>query len=241
MKPAMTPQQAALSDSRESAFSLYRKLNVGNASLPYFISFELSQIFLSNLAGLPGFALRSIFFPHLFGGCGKRPVIGRGVILRNPKAISIGNKFLIDDYAAIDAKGDGSSVSIGNHVVVGRHTSLVAKSATISLGDGVNIGSYCRIATQSSLEIGESTLIAAYAYIGPGNHQKGSDDQPLISAEMEVKGGVKIGRNVWIGAGALIMDGVTIGDGAIVGAQSLVKDDVPAGAVVVGTPAKVIR
>ena len=58
---------------------------------------------------------------------------------------------------------------------------------------------------------------------------------------MEIKGGVKIGKHVWIGSGALIMDGVTIGDGAIIGAQSLIKEDVPPGATAVGTPARVIK
>ena len=101
----------------------------------------------------------------------------------------------------------------------------------------MNIGSYCRIATQSVVEIGESTLIAAYCYIGPGNHQK-EGEGPLISQKMEIRGGVRIGKNCWIGSGALIMDGVTIGDGAIIGAQSLVREDVAPGQVVVGTPAR---
>jgi len=47
-----------------------------------------------------------------------------------------------------------------------------------------------------------------------------------------------IGRNVWIGAGALILPGVSIGDDAIVGAGSVVTRDVAAGATVVGNPAR---
>ena len=50
---------------------------------------------------------------------------------------------------------------------------------------------------------------------------------------------VRIGRNVWIGAGAIILPGVTIGDDALIGAGSIVTRDVPAGATAVGNPARV--
>ncbi len=50
-----------------------------------------------------------------------------------------------------------------------------------------------------------------------------------------------IGNDVWIGHGAFILPGVTIGDGAVVGAMSVVTKDVPAYAIVAGSPAKVVR
>ncbi|MET0292557.1 MAG: DapH/DapD/GlmU-related protein, partial [Steroidobacteraceae bacterium] len=49
---------------------------------------------------------------------------------------------------------------------------------------------------------------------------------------------IVIGRNVWIGAGALVLPGVTIGDDALIGAGSVVTRDVPAGTTVVGNPAR---
>ncbi len=52
---------------------------------------------------------------------------------------------------------------------------------------------------------------------------------------------VVIGWNVWIGANATILPGVTIGDDAVVGAASVVTKDVPAGAIAVGSPARVVR
>ena len=52
---------------------------------------------------------------------------------------------------------------------------------------------------------------------------------------------VRIGRNCWIGAGAIILPGVTIGDDTVVGAGSVVTRDLPEGVVAVGNPCRVLR
>lgn len=52
---------------------------------------------------------------------------------------------------------------------------------------------------------------------------------------------VKIGRNCWIGAGAIIVPGVTIGDNTVIGAGSVVTKDIPPNVVAVGNPCRVLR
>jgi maltose O-acetyltransferase len=52
---------------------------------------------------------------------------------------------------------------------------------------------------------------------------------------------IKIGDDVWVGAGVIIKDGVTIGDRAVIGAGAVVTKDVPPDAIVAGTPARVMR
>ena len=52
---------------------------------------------------------------------------------------------------------------------------------------------------------------------------------------------IRIGRDVWIGGGAVVLPGVTIGDRSVVGAGSVVVSDVPPGTVVVGNPARIVR
>ena len=52
---------------------------------------------------------------------------------------------------------------------------------------------------------------------------------------------VRIGRDVWIGGGAIILPGVTIGDRAVIGAGSVVTKDIPPNTVAVGNPCRVVR
>jgi acetyltransferase-like isoleucine patch superfamily enzyme len=220
--------------------SLYKSLSVGEAgSWTSLIGYELYQHFCSDVSGVVGYGIRSMVLQLLLGAS-KRPVIGKGVLIRRPRQIYLEKKVFVDDFAALDVRGRGS-IRVGAHAFIGRFSAVVAKEADVVIGDGVNIGTSCRIASQSKISIGTSTLIAAYCYIGPGNHQQGDGGQPLIEQGMEIKGGVTIGSNCWIGARATILDGVTIGDNAIVGAHSLVRESVPAGAVVAGTPARLIR
>lgn len=241
MKPAMTPQQEKLTGSKISPLALYKELAVGNVPWWTFAYYEICQLFLSGLPGLLGFGLRSKLYPYLFQSCAKRPAFGKGVIIRGAKAIALGEKVLADDYSVLDVRGEKGRMRVGNFVSIGRFTSVVAKNGEILLEDGVNIGSYCRVATESKVKLGASTLVAAYCYIGPGNHQQGDEQTPLIAREMEIKGGVDIGQYCWLGAHSTVLDGVTIGDGSIIGAHSLVKSDIPSHVIAAGVPARVIR
>ncbi|MCB0352943.1 MAG: hypothetical protein KDD64_05435 [Bdellovibrionales bacterium] len=235
--PPVTPQQRKLS---EGGLSSYKSLVCGDSSWIQFVLFEAVQLFTFGLPGVLGLGLRSLLIRHFLKACGTRPAIGSNVTFRGTSEISFGNKVFIEDFATIDAR-EKSSIALGDFVSVGRHSIVAAKGGIVELRSGSNIGSFCRIATQSKVTIGESTLIAGYCYIGPGNHKRNSADGTFISGEMDIKGGVSIGSNVWVGTRTTILDGVSIGDGAIVGAHSLVTEDVAPGAVVAGVPAKPLK
>jgi len=103
----------------------------------------------------------------------------------------------------------------------------------IHFGEDVFVNSGCRFQDQGRIEIGDGSLIGHNAVITTLNH----DMLPSRRADMH-PARVVIGRGVWFGANVTVLPGVTIGDGAVVGAGAVVTKDVPAGAVVVGVPAK---
>lgn len=241
--PAMTPQQEAFSDPSAKGLAMYRTLAVGDEGSFAFLRYEFLTFLSSGLPGLPGFALRAFLYPFLFAECGRRPAIGRDVVLRVPGRIKLGSGVLIDDFAALDVrvKGERGAIEVGDRVCIGRFSTIAAKHGEISISPGANIGSYCRIATTSTVRIGESCLVGAYCYVGPGNHTESTDGNPLISNPMEDRGGVSIGDHAWLGARVTVLDGVKIGKHAIIGAHSVVRDDIPDYGVAVGAPARTIR
>lgn len=241
---ALSAQQRKLREASMSALTSYRSVVLGEESWVRFISFELYVLALSGVGGALGLFLRQKLLPTFLKCSGLKPIIGRWITIRQPGRISLGDHVFLDDSVVLDlrvTRNNASAINIGDSVVVGRNSLLIAKDGEIILEKGVNISSQCRIATQSKIVIGESTLIAAYCYIGPGNHTPASDGKALIESEMEILGGVTIGKNVWIGAHSTILDGVSVGEGAIIGAHSLVRESVPPRTVVAGVPAKVIR
>lgn len=83
-------------------------------------------------------------------------------------------------------------------------------------------------------------MIAAHTVIIPADHEYGDLETPIMYQE-EIRKGIKIEDDVWIGCGVRILDGVVIGKGSVVGAGSVVTRSVPPFSVVVGVPAKVIK
>ena len=105
----------------------------------------------------------------------------------------------------------------------------------ISLGKGVFLNFNCVILDVVAVTIGDKTQIGPGVQILTADHPR---DLAKRNAGLEYGRPIHIGRNVWIGGGALILPGVTIGDDAIVGAGSVVTRDVPRGATVLGNPAR---
>jgi len=110
----------------------------------------------------------------------------------------------------------------------------------IALGERVFVGPYAVIYGHGGVSIGADTLISMHCRILSSDHLIPALGRK-IRHEPDVLKPTSIGADVWLGAGVTILGGVTIGDGAVVGAGSVIKRDVPAGAIVVGNPPRIIR
>lgn len=122
--------------------------------------------------------------------------------------------------------GEGSSVYDSAHVFgdvrVGRRT-WIGPFVLLDGTGGLEIGDFCSI----------STSVHIYSH--------DTVDWAVSGGELPYEQDpVRIGSRCYVGPKTVVTKGVTIGDGSIVGACSLVRSDIPAGAIAVGTPARVI-
>ena len=111
----------------------------------------------------------------------------------------------------------GWNITVGRNFYM-NHGGVILDAGGVTFGDNVFIGPQC------------------------GFHTSG---HPLTSEErnrgLEYAYPIRVGNNVWIGAGVHVMPGVTIGDGAVIAAGSVVTKDIPAGVLAAGVPCCPIR
>ncbi len=108
----------------------------------------------------------------------------------------------------------------------------------IYLGREVFLNFNCVLLDVMPIRIGDKTQIGPGVQIYAADHPR--DHQKRL-AGLECGKSVTVGRNVWIGGGAILLPGISVGDDAVIGAGSVVTRDVAPGVIVAGNPAHLLR
>lgn len=110
----------------------------------------------------------------------------------------------------------------------------------IYVEDAVHMGPFCRLHGEGGIWVGEGTIFGPEVTVI--SSMPGYDDPETLPFDARKRSmPVRIGKGVWVGYGATLCPGITVGEGAVIGMGAVVTEDVPAGAVVGGNPARIIR
>ncbi|MCF7784615.1 MAG: acyltransferase [Prosthecobacter sp.] len=111
----------------------------------------------------------------------------------------------------------------------------VFKGASLNIGDGCYINDGVNICCSTSITIGTNTKIADWVVLYDTDFHPIEPTSPVHSES------ITLGKNVWIGARAMILPGSVIGDHSVIAAGAIVRGHIPAWSIAAGIPAKVIK
>lgn len=154
---------------------------------------------------------------------GKNSYIDKTVNVFGWNHVSIGKNTLIGEQSWLNVNGrirNHKHIKIGNNCYIGRRN-LLASSKELIISDYVMTSNECK-------------------FLG-SNHVYSNPLEPYIATGTMDNDVLKIGVNVWIGAGAIVLGAVTVGHGSIIGAGSVVTKDIPPFSIAVGNPCKVVK
>ena len=156
------------------------------------------------------------------------------VLNKNFSAKQVSKKacFIMEEYSSL-GKVEVSSVS----VKIGAYSFF--RSGSISCD--VVIGKFCSLGENIHLGVNAQAHPIHWVSTSPFQYDKTFDKTTMQLTYAPARRETRIGNDVWIGEGALIMEGVTIGDGAVVAARAVVNKDVEPYTIVGGVPAKLIK
>lgn len=167
-----------------------------------------------------------------------------GVRIDGRRNLRVGRNVKFARGCQVVARGR-EGVSIGSNVTIDSGAYLLVSGTIRRMGEGIKLGDRVAVGRNNYIHGGGGIEIGRDVLLGPGvsiiseNHNFADVARPIIE-QGESREPIRIGNDVWIGAGATVLGGVTIGHGAVVAAGSVVTRDVAPLSIVGGVPAKKI-
>ncbi len=225
-------------------FKQFRYYLAGQASsVPAYI---LEQLVLSLFGWVPtvvGIGLRAIMY-RLIMQIDGAPAIEAAVRILYASNVRLGKNVYLDRGVYLHALPAG--ITIGDDTFVMHHSMLHVfnfrdlPQAGISIGKNCFVGEFNVVRGQGGVRIGDGVYTGPMVQILAVNHVYDDPTRPIREQGITAQG-IVIEDDVWIGAGAIVLDGVTVGQGSVIGAGAVVADDIPPYSIAVGSPAKPIK
>ena len=193
---------------------------------------------------------------------GKHTVVDPSAVIG--KNVTIGNSCSICAHAKIGSFTEiGNNVIISENVMIGEYCLIKSNTVIGEKGFGfdfeadhipvqiphlgsVNIGNYVEIGALNTIVRGTIKNTTVGSHVKTDDHVHIAHnctigERTLITACTEISGSARIGKDCWLGPNCSIMNNITIGDRSFIGLGTVVIKDVPAGSVMAGNPAKILR
>jgi acetyltransferase-like isoleucine patch superfamily enzyme len=133
----------------------------------------------------------------------------------------------------------GGAIRIGERSTIHPGAMLLSYGGFIHLGMNCSVNPYSVLYGHGGLMVGDNVRIAAHCVIIPANHGAALDGEPIASQPLSRRG-IRIGNDVWLGAGVRVLDGAVIGDGCVVAAGAVVRGELESRGIYGGVPARLI-
>ncbi|MEA3485967.1 MAG: acyltransferase, partial [Candidatus Aerophobetes bacterium] len=193
----------------------------------------------SSFPGAIGAILRGAAYKGVLGAIGESCFIEKNVCFIIPQRIFLGNRVFIGENSYLNVMGHKGQIEIGDDVEIFRGCVFRAGNGRILINKSVYIRENVVLYGHGNIEIGEYSGLGSGVKIFTGRHYFKDKSTPIM-----LQGGghrkVKIGKDVFIFASAIVLAGITIEDGAVIGAGSVVTKDIPSYSIAMGVPAEVI-
>jgi len=212
------------------------------------VSSEITRFFITYIPGGSGRKIRYWYYKEKFKRCGRNVLIDEGVIIQNPKWISLGDNVWIDKYSILMAGKLKNQFKMLKRI---ENKNFTWVEGELIIGSGVHIGISNILQAHGGLYIGNNVTLSAgvkiyslsnYPYFGEKTEivtfancmVHDQNKVPYILAPIVIEDGV------WIALDCLVLGG-TIGKNSFISSQSIVYKDIPKNSYACGNPAKKVK
>jgi len=213
------------------------------SSLPRYVLEQALFLLFGWMPSLVGIAARALAYKLIVKSDGL-PIVEYGVRILQAKNLRLGRGVYIDHGVYLHACPNG--IAVGDRTVI-MHNSILhvfnfrsLPHAGIVIGRDCFIGEANVIRGQGGVAIGNDVYTGPLVQILAVNHVYADPDTPIREQGITAEG-IVIEDDVWLAAGAIVLDGVRIGRGSVIGAGAVVAADIPPYSVAIGSPARVVK